>query len=723
MPNRLASETSPYLRQHADNPVDWHAWRPEALALAKSQDKPILLSVGYAACHWCHVMAHESFEDEATAALMNAHFVSIKLDREERPDLDAIYQGALALMGEQGGWPLTMFLTPELKPFAGGTYFPPEPRYGRPSFRQVLTEIARVWREDRPRVTRAEESLMPHLQRLLNPAAEASPGELTLAKLDRIAERLLKAIDPVHGGVGNAPKFPNTPILELLWRAYWRTGDPRFSQAVVNSLTQMCQGGIYDHLGGGFARYSVDRQWLVPHFEKMLYDNAQLVSLLTLVWKKTKSPLFKARVEETVEWALREMRVVNPVFPKRAFGFASSLDADSEGHEGLFYVWSRPEILDILGTEEGGLFCSAYGVTAGGNFEGRNILNRLGSPDLGDEAHEMRLKRAREKLLAARDSRVRPTRDDKVLAEWNGLWIKALAEAGAAFGRKDWLEAAATVFRFVWIEHLNDPEARVDPVTKNISQTGGRLYRAWNGRPQHDGTAEDYANMIAAAIALFAATGDDFAISILWCWVEQLEKHFAAPGGAFHQTRDDAADILVRSRTIYDNAVSPANATMLANYARLHATSAFMADTDPQMNAERILKAFSATALQAPTGTAAFLNAAELLIEGLVIYLIAPDEPNTEMVLERTGSLARAAIDSPDPNLVIVLVADGAPYPHGHPAADKPPVDGKPTAYVCRGQVCSPPVTDAEELARLLRPPLRQRRGGGVREADGGGPL
>jgi len=704
VPNRLANETSPYLRQHADNPVDWHAWGPEALGLAKAEDKPILLSVGYAACHWCHVMAHESFEDEATAALMNAAFVNIKLDREERPDLDAIYQGALALMGEQGGWPLTMFLTPELKPFAGGTYFPPEPRYGRPGFRQVLAEIARVWREDRARVTRAEESLMPHLERLLNPAADAAPGELTLAKLDEIAEQLLRAIDPVHGGVGNVPKFPNTPILELLWRAYWRTGDPRFSQAVINSLTHMCQGGIYDHLGGGFARYSVDRAWLVPHFEKMLYDNAQLVSLLTLVWKKTKSPLFKQRVEETVEWALREMRVRNPEFPNRGFGFASSLDADSEGHEGRFYVWEKAEILNILGTEEGKYFCSAYGVTEDGNFEGRNILNRLESPELGDEAHEMRLKRARENLLAAREKRIRPARDDKVLAEWNGLFIKALAEAGAAFGRAGWLAEANIAFRFIDGEHLFDPNAKVDPVTKVISQTGGRLYRAWNGRPQHEGTAEDYANMIAAAIAVFQATGDDFPISILWCWVAQLQAHFAAPDGGFYQTRDDAADILVRSLTVYDNAVPPANSTMLANYARLYAIygSKYVDESELRVSPEGLLRVFGGLAHSAPAGTASLLNAFEVLAAPLTVTVMAADARDSDGVIPRATELAAVARRAADPNTIIDWVADPNAFPETHPAWGKTTLDGKPTAYVCRGQTCSPQVTDAAELERLL---------------------
>jgi hypothetical protein len=674
MPNRLAHETSPYLRQHADNPVDWHPWGPEALARATAEDKPILLSVGYAACHWCHVMAHESFDDEATAALMNAHFVNIKLDREERPDLDAIYQGALALMGEQGGWPLTMFLTPDGKPFTGGTYYPPEPRYGRPGFRQLLTEIARLWREDRARVTRAEATLMPHLERMLNPAA---PGELTPLKLDEIAAKLLGAIDPIHGGVGRAPKFPNTPVLELLWRAYFRSGDERFSTAVINSLTHMCQGGIYDHLGGGFARYSVDREWLVPHFEKMLPDNAQLVSLLTLVWLKTKSPLFKARVEETVDWALREMRI-------EGAGFAASLDADSDGEEGRFYVWSKHQIENILGPDDSETFCSAYRVLTGGNFDGQNILNRLGTLELGNAAHEMRLKACREKLGAAREKRVRPGRDGKVLAEWNGLMIKAFAEAGAAFGRADWLEAARSALR--------------DVSTQLIDRN--RIYRATGGiGGALNGLAEDYAALIGAALALAETTGERALITAAEGWVKQLEADHSAHGGGFHQARADSADTILRSRTIYDNAVPPANATMLANYARLGTQTG---KAEYLQRAEAIIGLFAGIALEAPAGTASFLNAFDLFVAPVSIVIVAPDARDLDRVPEAAGALTAIVRACAQPNKIVTWCRSLEGLPPGHPAHDKAAIGGKPTAYVCRGSTCSAPATEPSELGRLL---------------------
>jgi hypothetical protein len=674
MPNRLAHESSPYLRQHADNPVEWHPWGPEALARATAMDKPILLSVGYAACHWCHVMAHESFEDEATAALMNAHFVNIKLDREERPDLDAIYQGALAVMGEQGGWPLTMFLTPDGKPFTGGTYYPPAPRYGRPSFRQLLTEIARLWREDRARVTQAKATLMPHLERLLNPVAE---GELTLQGLDAIAAKLLKAIDPAHGGVGSAPKFPNTPLLEFLWRAYFRTGDESFSTAVINSLTHMCQGGIYDHLGGGFARYSVDREWLTPHFEKMLADNAQIISLLSLVWLKTKSPLFKSRVEETVGWALREMRVDGA-------GFAASLDADSEGEEGRFYVWSRDQIEHILDAANSAIFCSAYGVTAQGNFEGQNILNRLGALGLGDEAHEMRLRSWREKLLAARATRVRPRRDGKVLADWNGLMIKAFAEAGAAFGRADWLEAARGALRDVSTQLIDS----------------NRIYRAKGGvGGALDGLAEDYAALIGAALALAETTGENTLLAAAEGWVKQLEADNSAAGGGFHQARSDSTDTILRSRTIYDNAVPPANATMIGNYARLFAHTG---QAQYLERAQAIIRLFAGVALEAPGGTASFLNGFDLFVAPVSVVIVAPPARGFVQVAEAAPALATIARACAQPNKIVSWCLSAHGLPPSHPAHGKVAIAGKPTAYVCRGQTCSAPVTEPAELARLL---------------------
>src|SRR5579864_3431248 len=393
--NALGDETSPYLLQHKDNPVHWQAWGPAALSTAKAANKPILLSIGYAACHWCHVMAAESFANPEIAAVMNELFVNIKVDREERPDIDAIYMNALHLMGEQGGWPLTMFLTPAGEPFWGGTYFPPEPRWGRPGFAQVVTSIAAAWRDKTEDVAKNVAALREGLARLGQP----TKGDGIAPELyDRIAERLLREVDPLNGGIGTAPKFPQCGIFELLWRAWKRSGREPYREAVTRTLTTISQGGIYDHLGGGYARYATDTHWLVPHFEKMLYDNAELISLLTLVWQETRDPLYAQRVAETVGWIEREM-----VHPDG--GFYSSLDADSEHEEGKFYVWSEAEIDQLLGGERALLFKRYYDVAAGGNWEGKTILNRLAHPALADAATENELAQCRELLLAARAGR------------------------------------------------------------------------------------------------------------------------------------------------------------------------------------------------------------------------------------------------------------------------------------------------------------------------------
>ncbi len=419
--NRLGHETSPYLLQHKHNPVDWWPWGIEALAEAKRTNKPILLSVGYAACHWCHVMAHESFEDAATAQVMNDLFVNIKVDREERPDIDQIYMSALHHLGEHGGWPLTMFLTPNGEPFWGGTYFPNTARYGKPAFVDVLREVERVFREKPKSVEQNRSTLMAQL------TASAKPeGRVVIAApdLDRAADQLLGIIDPVNGGIRGAPKFPQSMMLEFLWRAGERTNNSRCFAAADLTLARICEGGIYDHLGGGFSRYSVDERWLVPHFEKMLYDNALLLELLALAYLRSSNDLFRRRARETVAWLAREMTT-----PEGAF--CASLDADSEGEEGKFYVWSLDEVTSALGKDDAAFFAAHYDVAAEGNFEGHNILNRLKHMPRSTE-DEQRLAPLREKLLSVRDKRVRPGLDDKVLADWNGLMIAALVNAGLA---------------------------------------------------------------------------------------------------------------------------------------------------------------------------------------------------------------------------------------------------------------------------------------------------
>jgi uncharacterized protein YyaL (SSP411 family) len=476
--NRLAGATSPYLLQHQHNPVDWWPWGPEALAEAKRTNKPILLSVGYAACHWCHVMAHESFEDEATARVMNELFVSIKVDREERPDIDQIYMQALHLLGEQGGWPLTMFLTPAGEPVWGGTYFPPEAKFGRPAFKDVLRQVARIFREEPESIEKNRFALLASLAQKARPAGKVTIGA---QELDGFSRQIGNMIDQVHGGLRGAPKFPQSPMLEMLWRAGMRSGDVRFFDTVEHTLERMCEGGIYDHLGGGFSRYSVDERWLVPHFEKMLYDNAVLLELLALGFARggKHAALFRERARETVGWLKREMTTTGGAF-------SASLDADSEGEEGKFYVWGKNEIIELLGPDAGNFFARHYDVTDDGNFEGHNILNRLDAPETNDRDAE-RLAQLREILLSAREGRVRPGLEDKVLADWNGLLIAALVNAGILFDEPDWIAMARHAFDFIAREMTRD----------------GRLGHSWrDGKLLYRGLASDFTNMMKAALAL-----------------------------------------------------------------------------------------------------------------------------------------------------------------------------------------------------------------------------
>src|SRR6185312_3607777 len=480
--NRLAKETSPYLIQHKDNPVAWWPWGPEALSEAKRTNKPILLSIGYAACHWCHVMAHESFEDEATAAVMNDLFVNIKVDREERPEIDEIYMSALHHLGEQGGWPLTMFLTPAGEPFWGGTYFPKTAAYGRPGFQDVLKQVSKVFQEEPQKIEANRKGLVEELQKR---GGAQSTVKIGVPQLNDVAERIGGLFDLTSGGLRGAPKFPQCQMLEFLWRAGARTKEERYFAVVNLTLNQMSEGGIYDHLGGGYSRYSVDARWLVPHFEKMLYDNAQILELLALAFQRAGKELFRERARETVAWLAREMTL-------EGGAFASSLDADSEGEEGKFYVWSLSETEAALGKDDAEFFAKFYDVTSGGNFEGHNILNRLNHLERS-EADEARLKNLREKLLKVRAKRVRPGLDDKVLADWNGLMIAALANASALLGEPEWIERGAKAFRFV---------------AEKMSR-GDRLSHSWrDGRLVFPGYSSDYASMIRAAIALHQAMGE-----------------------------------------------------------------------------------------------------------------------------------------------------------------------------------------------------------------------
>jgi uncharacterized protein len=666
--NLLHLESSPYLLQHKDNPVAWHAWGPEAFATALREDKPILLSVGYAACHWCHVMAHESFEDPATAALMNELFVNIKVDREERPDVDTIYMTALSLLGEQGGWPLTMFLTPKGEPFWGGTYFPPEPRYGRPAFRQILASVNEVYRNAGDKVAHNTAALIGALTKL-SEGTEASTVAISPKMLDTIAGRVLREFDPVNGGIGSAPKFPHVPHHELLWRAWLRTGNDAFRAAVVHSLTQMSEGGIYDHLGGGFARYATDAAWLVPHFEKMLYDNAQLLENLALVWADARKPLFAERAHETAAWVLREMTTGDGAF-------ASSLDADSEGEEGRFYVWAEAEIDALLGADAN-LFKRAYDVRPEGNWEGKTILNRLHRPTLTPE-DEARLATLRERLLEVRDRRVRPGRDDKVLTDWNGLMIAALVEAGMVFGEPSWIAAATKAYGFL----------------RGLTSDGRVPHATRAGRTTGQGLLDDHAQLARAALRLFEATGEDGYLADARAFVAALDRHFwdEARGGYF-LTADDATDLIVRTRNAIDNATPAGNGIMVGVLARLHALTG---EERYRARAKAIVDAFSGELERNFFPLATLLNGAETL-ERPAEIVIAGRRGEAE-----TEALLRAAFSVSAPDRIVQVIASGESLPKNHPAAGKRMIDGRASAYVCIGPVCGPPVTDAAALAAAI---------------------
>ncbi|MEM7119928.1 MAG: thioredoxin domain-containing protein [Pseudomonadota bacterium] len=671
--NNLDRESSPYLLQHRDNPVHWQAWGPEALAHAKAENKPVLLSVGYAACHWCHVMAHESFEDPEVAAVMNELFVNIKVDREERPDIDSIYQAALAMLGQQGGWPLTMFLTADGEPFWGGTYFPTPSRYGRPAFTDVLKGVHETYLTARDKVDQNRAALTDALQRM---SVKESVGDLSPNLGDVAAKSLIQQVDFRFGGIGQAPKFPHVPDLELLWRAHLRGLDDDCGRAVMISAGAMAQGGIYDHLRGGWARYSVDSYWLVPHFEKMLYDNAQLIDLCTMLWQSSRSDLFRRRIAETVGWVFAEMTTADGAF-------CSSLDADSDdgsGHaeEGAFYVWTAEEIERLLG-DDAAFFKQWYDVTPGGNWEGKTILNRSAS-GAADDAEEERLAALRQVLLEERAKRPRPGLDDKVLADWNGLMIHALIKSGLAFNEAAWIDAAERAFR--WIA-----ETMAD---------GDRLWHsAREGRYVKIAMIDDYAAMARAGLALFEATGDPAYLARARAWVATADKHYwdDEQGGYFF-TADDAEALIVRTKTALDNATPSGNAVMVGVLGRLYHLTGEVAYRD---RAEAIARTFAGDVTKNPFAHAVLINNLELLHQAHQVVLIgARDDDGIRAML-------RTVHESCVPNLLLSVIEPGEDLPKGHPASGKTQVDGKPTAYVCEGPVCSLPMTALGDLSDTLR--------------------
>jgi hypothetical protein len=677
--NRLARETSPYLLQHRHNPVDWWPWSAEALEEAKRSNKPILLSIGYAACHWCHVMAHESFEDEPTAAVMNSLFVSIKVDREERPDIDQIYMAALHHLGEQGGWPLTMFLTPNGEPVWGGTYFPKTSRYGRPGFVDVLNEVARLFRDEPARIEHNRAALMTALGRKAQPGPRTDIGP---RELDQAAAALIRVFDPVNGGLGRAPKFPQCSLLEFVWRAGLRSGDARFFEIVERTLEHMCEGGIYDHLGGGFSRYAVDERWLVPHFEKMLYDNAQLLELLALAYVRTGKPLFRARAEETVGWLVREMTTAGGAF-------CASLDADSEGEEGKFYVWSHAEIEAVLGKADADHFAQIYDVTAPGNFEGNNILNRLkgldGKSGVTEAAapSDPAVAVMRTKLLEARAKRVRPGLDDKVLADWNGLMIAALASAGALLQQPAWIGLASRAFAFV-VREMN---------------LEGRLGHSWrDGKLLRPGLASDHAAMVKAALALHEATGTREYLGRALQWQITLDRNYInRETGGYYLTADDAEDLVVRPYSLIDEATPNPNGIASQNLIRL---AVLTGDDIWRERADILFDGLLATAAEAMHLYASLLNGLDLRLRGVEIVAIGP----------HADRFADAALALPFLDRVVARAAQAADLPSTH-AARELSLDGTTAALVCAGQRCSLPITDPAQLMATVEA-MRSGRSG-----------
>ncbi|HEX7019772.1 MAG TPA: thioredoxin domain-containing protein [Gemmatimonadaceae bacterium] len=673
MANRLAHETSPYLLQHANNPVDWYPWGPEALERARREDKPILLSIGYSACHWCHVMEHESFENGETARLMNEHFVNIKVDREERPDLDGIYMQAVQAMTGHGGWPMTVFLTPDGVPYYSGTYFPNTDHPGMPSFRRVLMAVSNAYANRKTDVTKTTDAL----REMYAATAEEtrSSGPLSAEMLDRAYSAITPHYDKQHGGFGGAPKFPQPMTLEFLL-TYWARGGPREAlEMVLHSFQRMVRGGIYDQVGGGFARYTVDAIWLVPHFEKMLYDNALLARLGVHVWQATGDASARRAVEETVTWVQREM-----TSPEG--GFYSSLDADSEGHEGKFYVWSVAELDEALGGDAP-VMKALWGVSESGNFEGRNILSVAGERaaitaqfDISESQLDEIVTRARARLLLARSRRGRPGCDDKVLAAWNGLMLRAVAEAARAFDSGTMRAMAQRNADFLFGTLVTD----------------GRVLRSYRaGTARIAGYLDDYAALGLAALAMYEMTFDSAWLDrartladsmVQWFWDDVT--------GAFYDTATDQERLIARPRDATDNALPSGTSLAIELLTRL---AELLHDVDARRRATYVVETLAPTMTRHPTAFGHALGVADLLVHGAIELAIVGDSTSRAF-----HALARVAAERYLPNLVLAGGSDGRVAL----LQDRPMREGRATAYVCRNYACDEPATGPEQLADQL---------------------
>ncbi|MBI3435648.1 MAG: thioredoxin domain-containing protein [Proteobacteria bacterium] len=671
---RLAGEASPYLQSHRGDAVDWWPWGLEALAEAKRTQKPILLSIGYLACHWCHVLQSESFANATIGRMINENFIPVLVDREERPEIDDIYQRAASLLGSQTGWPLNVFLAPDGVPFFAVGYLPPERRQGLPPFTEALGVVAETYREQHGEVAAISAALGGALRERLKP----EPGEPSRAALERAVAELNRNVDVFNGGFGAAPKFPRLTAIESLWRGYLRKNSPPLREAVSHALDAMSRGGLYDHLGGGFSRYTTDPEWRIPHFEKMLDVNAQFITLMTDVWRETRSPLLAERLRESVAFVLGEMRLPGG-------GFATAIDADSEGREGAFYVWTDAQIDRALG-KDATLFKRVYGVTAEGNWEGMSVLY-LAEPSMaalrerfGAAEGELasRLVSARARLRAVRDTRPRPRRDDKVLADWNGAMIAALAEAGAAFGEPVWLTAAQAAFAFV---------------RTNLDGPAG-LRHSWSAaRSGLPATLDDFAQMARAAVILFEATGKDEYLAAARAWIAAAEPLWDdGPGGYFLAARPDLPQLPL-AKVAVDTALPAGNAVMADVVMRVyHLTGEPLLRT----RAERAVGAFFGAAEGDPLQSSGILNAADTLMAAMQIVIVG-DRAQAD-----TQTLLATAWHTSLPGRVLQVIAPGAVLPQSHPARFKDQEGGRATAYVCVGQVCSLPATTVNDLRETL---------------------
>jgi len=678
--NRLIHETSPYLLQHAHNPVDWYPWSEEAFEKAKKENKPILLSIGYSACHWCHVMERESFENEKIAALMNELFVNIKVDREERPDLDEIYMNAVQMLTGRGGWPMTVFLTPEGKPFYGGTYFPPEDRQGMPGFPRILQGVAQAYRE---RPADVEKSVAQILE-TLHHMAESQPSEKDFAPgiIAESCEKIARAYDSENGGLGQAPKFPNPGVYELFLRYYSESGDERYLTMVAQTLSKMAQGGIYDHVGGGFHRYSVDAKWLVPHFEKMLYDNAQLLRIYSQAYVITGEPLYKTVVEESAGYLLREMH-------QPEGGFYSTQDADSEGEEGKFFVWTLAEIDALLGAEDGEVFARMYDVTEEGNFEEKNILHPILTVDQASKFFrkekseiEALIARTKEKLFTAREKRIKPFRDEKIIAAWNGLLLSGLAEAIKITGASSCLEASRRTVEFIFGRMFRD---------------GYLLHVYKDGQAKLRGYLDDYAFVALGLLDLYEVLLDRSLIDRAMELADiMLREFWDERGGGLFYTGKSHEPLISRAKPVFDASIPSGNAIAAQLLLRLYH---LVGAEDYHTRAETILRSYYDAMVSQPFGFAHMLCALDQYLHPAKEIVIVGERSDA-----RTTDLVKEIHSLYLPNKTVQVFAPGESLEKVSPLmVGKQQIDGRPTAYVCQNFTCSAPVTSWAELKRLLQ--------------------